>query len=58
MRVNVKPGRKVFAAALALFLLWVGALATLAVISASRPSNAKIRTATDPTPPDSKSADE
>jgi hypothetical protein len=56
--VNGKPGRKVFVAALALYLLWVGALATLAVVSASRPSAARIGTATGLTPTDSKPPDE
>jgi hypothetical protein len=52
--VNVKFARKVFIAALALYLLWVAALATLAVVSGSRPVAAKIGTATNrtPTPPD------
>jgi len=55
MVVNVNSARKVFVAALALYLLWVAALATMAVVSGSRPLAAKIGTATDlaPPPPDS-----
>jgi hypothetical protein len=49
--VNVNSARKVFVAALALYLLWVAALTTMAVVSGSRPSAAKIHTATDLTPP-------
>jgi hypothetical protein len=53
--VNVNSARKLFVAALVLFLLWVAALATMAVVSGSRPSAAQIGTATDtPLPPDPK----
>ncbi len=48
--MNVKSARKVFIAALALYLLWVAALATLAVYSGSRPAAGKIGTATNQTP--------
>jgi hypothetical protein len=44
--VNVKSSRKVFIAALALYLLWVAALATLAVYSGSHPAAARIGTPT------------
>jgi hypothetical protein len=49
--VNVNSARNVLVAALALYLLWVAALATMAVVSGSRPSAAKIGTATDLTSP-------
>ena len=49
--MNLNSARKVFVAALVLYLLWVAALATMAVVSGSRPSAAKIGTATDLTPP-------
>jgi hypothetical protein len=49
--MHVSSARKVFVAALALYLLWVAALATMAVVSGSRPSAPKIGTATDLTPP-------
>jgi hypothetical protein len=51
MVVKLSSARKVLVAALALYLLWVAALATLAVVSGSRPSAAKIGSATDLTPP-------
>jgi hypothetical protein len=53
--VNVNSARKLFVAALVLYLLWVAALATMAVVSGSLPSAAQIGTATDtPLPPDPK----
>jgi len=49
--VILSSARKLLVVALALYLLWVAALATLAVVSGSRPSAAKIGIATDSRPP-------
>ena len=48
--MNVNSARKVFVAALALYLLWVAALATMAVVSGSRPGRQRLGKATDQTP--------
>ena len=46
----LSSARKVVVAAVVLYLLWVAALATMAVVTRSRPSAAQLGTATDLTP--------
>jgi hypothetical protein len=43
--VNSKSARIRFVAALALYVLWFGALVALAIVSADRPAAAKARSA-------------
>jgi hypothetical protein len=43
--VNPKSARTRFVAALALYILWIGALVALAIVSADRPPDARIRSA-------------
>ena len=40
---NIKRAHAFFAAALALFIAWIGTLVVLAVVSGARPSEGKIR---------------
>jgi hypothetical protein len=47
--LNANSARKFFAAALALYVLWVATLATLAFVSGARPTTDAIRRASDPT---------
>jgi hypothetical protein len=49
--MNANSARKLFAAALAAYFLWVGALAIMAVVSGSRPTAGTIRPAVNLTPP-------
>ena len=56
--LNVKSARMRFIAALGLYLLWIGALVALAVVSGERPPESKSRTVpapattpADPEPP-------
>ncbi len=43
MAENIQRERAFFAAALALFVTWIGALVVLAVVSGARPSEGKTR---------------
>jgi hypothetical protein len=49
--MNANSARKLFAAALAVYLLWVGALAIVAVVSGSRPTAGTIPPTRNLTPP-------
>jgi hypothetical protein len=48
MIVSIKRARTVFVAALACYLLWVGALVALAVVSGARPGDRRARIAPEP----------
>jgi hypothetical protein len=43
--VNWKSARTLFVGALALYIFWFGALVALAILSADRPADAKVRSA-------------
>jgi hypothetical protein len=46
--VNLKSARTFFVAALALYILWFGALVALAIVSSDRPAQARARSAPAP----------
>jgi hypothetical protein len=46
--VNTKSARTLFVAALALYIFWFGALVALAIVSADRTADAKLRSAPAP----------
>jgi hypothetical protein len=43
MVANMKLARTLFGAALALYMVWIGALVALAVVSGARPAETKTR---------------